>query len=78
MLSLPKHLDLPQRLFSTPLAERRALTDAIVQSSPVSGQCIDTQGKFDFSAEALSEALHFDLAELVGFEWEAAPRPASN
>jgi hypothetical protein len=46
----------------------------IARSSPVSWQHINMQGEFSFSEESLSEALRFDLAELVSFEWEAASR----
>jgi hypothetical protein len=62
------YLYLTQRLLDTPPAERRALTEVIARSSPVSWQHINMQGEFDFSEEALSEALRFDLAELVSFE----------
>ena len=39
--------------------------------SPVSWQHINLQGEFDFSDEALTEALQFDLGALLTVEWEA-------
>ncbi len=72
------YLYLTQRLLNTPPAERRALTELIARSSPVSWQHINMQGEFDFSDEALSEAIRFDLAELVGFEWETAAPPLTD
>jgi len=48
------------------------LADAIAQNSPVSWQHINLQGEFGFSNEALTEALHFDLAALLNVEWEEA------
>ena len=65
-------LYLNQQLFQVPSTERQALADAIARISPVSWQHINLQGEFDFSDEALTEALHFDLAALLTVEWEAA------
>ena len=40
--------------------------------SPVSWQYINLQDEFDFSDEALADALRFDLSILLPVEWEAA------
>jgi len=40
--------------------------------SPVSWQHINLQGEFDFSDEALTDALRFDLGALLTVEWEVA------
>ncbi len=61
---------LTQQLFQAPAAERQALADAITRMSPVSRQHINLQGEFDFSDEALTEALQFDLGALLTVEWE--------
>ena len=58
-------------LQATP-AERQVLADAIARMSPVSWQRINLQGEFDFSDEALTDALRFDLSALLTVEWEAA------
>ena len=63
-------LYLNQQLFQAPPAERQALADAIARMSPVSWQHINLQGEFDFSDEALSDALRFDLGALLTVEWE--------
>ena len=65
-------LYLNQQLFQTAPAERQALADAIARISPVSWQHINLQGEFDFSEEALTDALHFDLGALLTVEWDAA------
>jgi hypothetical protein len=65
-------LYLNQQLFQAPAAERQALADAIARMSPVSWQHINLQGEFDFSDEALTDALRFDLGALLTVEWEAA------
>jgi hypothetical protein len=65
-------LYLNQQLFQSLPAERQALADAIAHMSPVSWQHFNLQGKFDFSDEALSDALRFDLGALLIVEWEAA------
>jgi len=39
---------------------------------PVSWQHINLHGKFNCSDEAVTEALHFDLATLLAVEWELA------
>lgn len=64
-------LYLNQQLFQAPPGERQALADAIARRSPVSWQHINLQGEFDFSEEALTDALHFDLEALLTVEWEA-------
>ena len=66
------YLYLNQQLFQAPPAKRQTLADAIAQNSPVSWQHINLQGEFGFSNEALTEALHFDLAALLNVEWEEA------
>ena len=38
----------------------------------MSWQHINLQGGFDFSDEALTDALRFDLSALLTVEWEAA------
>lgn len=63
-------LFLNQQLFQAPATERQALADAIARMSPVSWQHINLQGEFDFSDEALTEALQFDLGALLTVEWE--------
>jgi len=68
-------LYLNQQLFQAPAAERQALADAIARMSPVSWQHINLQGEFDFSDEALTQALHFDLDALLTVDWEA-PDPS--
>jgi hypothetical protein len=65
-------LYLNQRLFQVPPAERQALANAIARMSPVSWQHINLQGEFDFSDEALTDALRFDLGALLTVEWEVA------
>ena len=59
-------------MFQALPAERQALADAIAHMSPVSWQHINLQGEFDFSDEALSDALRFDLGALLTLKWEAA------
>ncbi|GAA3977044.1 Tn3 family transposase [Hymenobacter antarcticus] len=63
-------LYLNQQLFQAPPVERQALADAIARMSPVSWQHINLQGEFDFSDEALTDALRFDLGALLTVEWE--------
>ncbi len=63
---------LNQQLFQAPPTERQALADAIARMSPVSWQHINLQGEFDFSDEALSDALRFDLGALLTVELETA------
>ena len=63
-------LYLNQQLFQVPSTERQALADAIARISPVSWQHINLQGEFDFSDEALTDALRFDLSALLTVEWE--------
>jgi len=65
-------LYLNQQLFQAPPTERQALADAIARMSPVSWQHINLQGEFDFSDEALTDALRFDLSALLTVEWETA------
>ena len=65
-------LYLNQQLFQASPAERQALADAIARMSPVSWQHLNLQGEFDFSDEALSDALRCDLSALLTVEWEAA------
>ena len=48
------------------------MADAIARMSPVSWQHINLQGEFDFSDEALTDALRFDLDALLTVEREAA------
>lgn len=38
--------------------------------SPVGWQHINLQGELDFSDEALTEVLQFDLSALLTVEWE--------
>ena len=47
------------------------MADAIARMSPVSWQHINLQGEFDFSYEALTDALRFDLSWLLTIEWKA-------
>ncbi|SHM24284.1 Tn3 family transposase [Hymenobacter psychrotolerans] len=63
-------LYLNQQLFQAPPAERQALANAIACRSPVSWQHVNLQGEFDFSEEALTDALHFDLEALLTVEWD--------
>ena len=63
-------LYLNQQLFQVPSTERQALADVIARMSPVSWQHINLQGEFDFSDEALTDALRFDLGTLLTVEWE--------
>jgi len=63
-------LYLHQQLFQAPAGERQWLADAIARRSPVSWQHINLQGEFDFSDEALAEAL-------LTVEWEAAKTSSS-
>lgn len=49
--------------------ERRTLIKAIQESSPVRWQHINLHGTFDFSKEALHNALDFDIEELINFDW---------
>lgn len=65
-------LYLNQQLFQAAPAERQVLADAIARMSPVSWQHINLQDEFDFSEEALTDALHFDLGALLTVEWDAA------
>ena len=64
-------LYLNQQLFQATPAERQALADAIAYMSPVSWQHINLQGEFDFSDEALTDALRFDVGALLTVELEA-------
>lgn len=71
-------LYLNQQLFQARPTERQALADAIARMSPVSWQHINLQGEFDFSDEALTQALQFDLGALLTVEWETAEtKPAT-
>ena len=45
-----------------------ALVDANARMSPVSWQHINLQGEFDFSDEALTDALRFELNALLAVE----------
>ena len=63
-------LYLNQQLFQATPIERQSLAAAIACMSPVSWQHINLQGEFDFSDEALAQALHFDLGALLSVEWE--------
>lgn len=58
-------LYLNQQLFQTPSTERQALADAGAPMSPVSWQHINLRGEVDFSDEALTDALRFDLGALL-------------
>ena len=62
-------LYLNQQLFQAPPNERQALVDAIARMSPVSWQHINLQGEFNFSDEALTDALRFDLNALLTVKW---------
>lgn len=48
--------------------ERKNLIKAIEESSPVRWHHINLHGTFDFSKEALHNALEFDIEELINFE----------
>ena len=61
---------LNQQLFQTTPTERQVLANAIARMSPVSWQHINLQGEFNFSDEALTDALRFDLGALLTVEWE--------
>jgi TnpA family transposase len=50
--------------------ERNTLIKTIQESSPVHWQHINLHGTFDFSNEALVDALDFDVEELINFEWK--------
>lgn len=49
--------------------ERKTLIKAIEASSPVRWQHINLHGTFDFSKEALHNALDFDIEELINLDW---------
>lgn len=49
--------------------ERKTLIKAIEESSPVRWQHINLHGTFDFSKEALHNALDFDIEELINLDW---------
>lgn len=50
--------------------ERKNLIKAIEESSPVRWQHINLHGTFDFSNEALYNALEFDIEKLINFDWK--------
>lgn len=50
--------------------ERKTLIKAIEESSPVRWQHINLHGTFDFSKEALHNALDFDMEELINLDWK--------
>jgi TnpA family transposase len=56
-------------LKATP-SERKQLIKAIEESSPVRWQHINLHGTFDFSKEALHNALDFDIEVLINFDWK--------
>lgn len=51
-------------------SERKNLIKTIEESSPVRWQHINLHGTFDFSKDALSNALDFDIEELINFAWK--------
>lgn len=51
-------------------SERKQLIRAIEESSPVRWQHINLHGTFDFSKDALNDALDFDIEELMNFDWK--------
>jgi len=57
-------------MFRAPASEHQALADTIAWISPVSWPHINRQGEFDFSDEALTEAVQFNLDALPAVEWE--------
>ena len=63
-------LYLNQQQVQAPPNERQALADAIARMSPVRWQHINLQGEFDFSDEALTDALRFDLNAMLSVEGE--------
>lgn len=50
--------------------ERKQLITNIQESSPVRWKHINLHGTFDFSKEALENALDFDIEELINFDWK--------
>jgi TnpA family transposase len=63
------YLYLTQQVFKASSSERKILIQAIEESSPVRWQHINLHGTFDFSKEALQNALDFDIQELNKFDW---------
>jgi TnpA family transposase len=51
-------------------AERKQLIKDIEESSPVRWKHVNLHGTFDFSKEALKNALDFDIEELINFDWK--------
>ena len=52
-------------MFQAPPVERQALADAIARISPVNWQHINLKEAFDFSDEALTDALRFDVERVA-------------
>jgi TnpA family transposase len=50
--------------------DRIVLIKTIQESSPVHWQHINLHGTFDFTNEALADALDFDVDELTNFDWK--------
>ncbi|MEA5259161.1 Tn3 family transposase [Arcicella aquatica] len=50
--------------------ERKTLIKAIEESSPIRWKHINLHGTFDFSKEALHNALDFNIEELINFDWK--------
>jgi len=63
------YLYMTQQVFKATPNERKILVQAIEESSPVRWQHINLHGTFDFSKEALQNALDFDVQELIKFDW---------
>ncbi|MEN9523746.1 MAG: hypothetical protein RL065_2123, partial [Bacteroidota bacterium] len=63
------YLYMSNEIFKVNPAERKQLIKAIEESSPVRWKHINLHGTFDFSKEALHNALDFDIENLMNFDW---------
>lgn len=63
------YLYLTDLVLKSPAQERKKLIQIIQESSPVQWEHINLHGTFDFSKEALNNALDFDIEELMNFDW---------
>lgn len=64
------YLYMSNEVFKANPSERKQLIKAIEESSPIRWQHINLHGTFDFSKEALHNALDFDIEELINFDWK--------
>ncbi|MCU0440623.1 MAG: Tn3 family transposase [Raineya sp.] len=63
------YLYITQQVFKTNPIERESLIQHIKESSPVRWKHVNLHGTFDFSQEALQNAINFDMEELINFDW---------